>query len=376
MPGASLAGSTEADVQVDLSAGHDSNPLLLSHEAPLLEGAPPAAAFTEVGLASRLTHQWNPRVGFFVAADGSGRFHAASLDEADSSRGRVEAGMATMIFSRGDARMTAALRASFGAERSTFVDPATGGIYFVESDPNVMTAIPDRFDANLSTLNLDLRLRTSSRLLFLLDTSLLREDYTEDYEEIPTLEPLDARRWLVRPGVRWSISAHLRLDVTGEWGGTHYDDLSALEEDGSTATGTRRRYESGGVRAALRVTPSDTWAFSLGFGATDRHDTHAGYYDTTGDTVFGSLSWNPGQHTRLGLRAIQSVYDYERATVDGTLNGDRRGGDTLRVAATVERDLVERLTLFGEAGTLRSNNLDPLYEYDRHWALAGLRFKL
>src|SRR5688572_18217332 len=106
VPGVSRAGATETDVQVDLSVGHDSNPLLLSSEAPPAE-ASPAAAFTGVSLGSRLTHQWNPRVGFFLAADGSGRFHAASLDEANSSQGRVEAGLATRIFSRGDTRLTA-----------------------------------------------------------------------------------------------------------------------------------------------------------------------------------------------------------------------------------------------------------------------------
>jgi hypothetical protein len=368
--------STDSSIQVEVSAGHDSNPLLLSEEAPVLPGNPPSAPFTQVGLGARLSHQWNPRAGFFMAADGSGRFHASSLDEADVSRGRVEAGLATVLLSRGAVRLSAALRGSVGAERGTFVDPETGSIYQVEGDPNVLMGIPDRFDVNVSALNVDLRLRTSPRILLQLDASWRREDYVEDYQEIPGLEPLDARGLTLRPGFRWNISDVVRLDVTGEWGRLRYDDLSALEEDGSLAPGTRRRYDSGGVNATLRVTPNERWGFSVGAGASDRQDVHAGYYDTAADAAFGSVSWLPVTGTRLGLRAAQSRYDYERATVDGTANGEKRGGDTLRVTATAERDLNERLVLFGEGGTSRADNPDPLYVYDRRWALAGLRFSL
>ncbi len=368
--------STDSSIHVEVSAGHDSNPLLVSEDAPLLPGSPSSAPFTQVGVGARLTHQWNPRAGFFLAADGSSRFHASSLDEADVSRGRVEAGLATVLFSRGGARLSAALRGSVGAERGTFVDPGTGSVYQVEGDPNVLVGIPDRFDVNVSALNVDLRLRTSPRILLQLDASLRREDYVEDYEEIAGLEPLDARALTLRPGVRWNITETVRLDVTGEWGRVRYEELSAIEEDGTLAPGTRRRYDSGGVNAVLRVTPAERWSFSLGAGASDRQDVHAGYYDTAADAAFGMVSWTPVTGTRLGLRAAQSRFDYERATVDGTANGEKRGGDTLRVTASAERDLNERLILFGEAGTSRADNPDPLYVYDRRWALAGLRFSL
>ena len=373
MPG--HAAERETRLQAELSYGYDSNPLELTDEVPLAGRSPSAAGFAQVSLDSRHSHQWNPRAGFFVAAAGRARSYGSSLEDADTSQGRVEAGLGMVLAARGERRLSAALRASYGKASSTFVDPATGEVYAI-ADPNSRLEIPDRFDSDVVSLNLDLRLRVSRNLLFMLDSGLQRSDYADDYDRISTLEPLDDRSYAFRPGARWQISPRVRLDLTAELGGTRYDELPALESDATTAVGTRRRYRSSGLRSAVRVDPTGALSFSLGVDMSDREDLHAGYYDASGIRSFLSAAWQPVERTRIALHISQASFDYERAVIDPTTNSDVRGGDRLRVVAGLERELHARLVLFGEGGSVRSDNEDPLYSFDRNWALAGLRFRL
>ena len=369
------AGESENRLAAELAYGYDSNPLELTDEVPLTSGSPSGAGFTQVSLDSRLSHQWTPRAGFFVAAAGRARSHGGSLEDADSSQGRIEAGLGMVLLARGERRLSAALRASYGMERSTFVDPATGEIYAI-SDPNSRLEIPDRFDADVTSLNLDLRLRASRSLLFMLDSGIQFSDYDDDYDRISTLEPLDDRTITLRPGARWQISPRVRLDVTAELGNVRYDELSALQEDATAATGTRRRYRSTGVRTALRIEPTEALSLSIGAGMSDRTDLHEGYYDSSGVISFLSAAWKPVERTRLSMHVSYSGFEYDRAVIDPATNGDSRGGDQLRAVAALERELHSRLVLFGEGGAVRSDNQDPLYSFDRNWALAGLRFQL
>lgn len=371
----SHAAERENRLLAELSFGYDSNPLELS-DAVAPTGRPAAGAgFAQLALDSRIAHQWTSRAGYFVSVAGRARSHGASLEDADSSQGRVEAGLGLVLVARGEKRLSAALRASYGMERSTFVDPATGEIYAI-ADPNSRLEIPDRFDADVTSLNLDLRFRASRNLLFMLDSSVLRSNYDDDYDEISTLEPLDDRSLTLRPGARWQISPRVRMDVNAELGSLRYDELSALEADATEATGTRRQYESRGLRTAFRVEPTKALSFVIGAGMNTREDLHAGYYDASGVSGFLSAAWKPVERTRLGMHVSQSSFDYERAVIDPATNGHLRGGDLLRVVATLERELNSRLVLFGEGATARSDSPDPLYRFDRNWALAGLRFQL
>jgi hypothetical protein len=366
------AAPAEVDLDAEVAAGADTNPLELSRE--VLPGeAIPSGMFTQVSAGGRLAAQWTARAGWFAAAQGRGRFHPARFDEADSSSGRLEAGLGFVLWTHGERRLSAAVRGAVGAERSTFVDPASGGIYLA-GDPNAPQPIPDRFDLNATTVGVDLRLRTSSRLLFLLDSSLARHDYRQDYDEVPGVDSLDGRSLLVRPAVRWDVTDIVRLDVTGEWGAVRYDELPSLDESAAPVEDAPRSYRSGSLRAALRVEPSSRWSFSAGVGTGRRDDVHAGYYDSQGDTAHGSVTWSPVEGLRASLRLSQAQVDYRHATVDNTVNGDLRGGNVLATSAIIEKDLFEHLTVRAQAARVQSSNRDPLYTYDRTWALLGLRY--
>lgn len=368
--------STDKSLEVAVSQGYDTNPLELNDEALISPFEISGAGSTRVNLDARLSHTWAPRVGFFVATQGQRRFFGSALDEADSSMGRFEAGLGLVLFARGTKKLSASLKGSYGMDRSTFVDPATGKMYVTLSDPNTLAPIPDRFNTDVSAMSLDLRLRLSRTLLFSLDSTLERQDYVEDYQEIPSLQSLDDRSLTVRPGLRWQISDTVRVDVSAEWNNRRYDELSALEEDATLAAGTRRRYQTQGLRAAMRLVPSSRLTLSLGLGGTARQDIHAGYYDSAGYTMFGSAAWAMTPKTQLGLHVSQAVFGYERATLDFASNGELRGVDMLRTAGSFQRDLGGHFTMFAEGGFARSDNVDPLYDYYRTWAHAGVKYRL
>lgn len=373
-----VAAPIEREIEMEVTRGIDTNPLELNPGVLPPGTGVPAGASTQLGLAGRLSHQWSPRAGYFLAARGQGRLHASSLEAADTAQGGVEAGLGLVLFSRGERKLSAGLRGAWARDRGTFVDPGTGEVYLAApaSDPNTLVPIPDRFDVDVTAVHLDLRLRTSPRLLMMLDTSLQRQDYVEDYGEAAGLEKLDDRLLVLRPGVRWQMSGRVRLDVSAEWGRRDYDRLSALEEDATLAAGTRRSYRQAAIQTALRVQPSKAWTFSAGVTGSDRRDRHAGYYDSLGSSVFATGAWSPSGTARLALHLSRAGYAFDQATLDNTPNGDLRGGQTMRAAASVERDAGGHVTFFGEAGTLRSDSHDPLYAFRRSWARAGLRLKL
>jgi hypothetical protein len=367
---------TNGSLEVSVAQGYDTNPLELNDEALIPPFEVSGGGYTRVNLDARLSHTWAPRVGYFVATQGQRRFFGSELDEAESSVGRFEAGLGLVLFARGTRKLSASLSGSYGMDRTTFVDPATGKMYVTLADPNTLAPIPDRFDSNVSTVSLDLRLRVSPTLRFSLDSSVERQDYVEDYEEIPSLQSLDDRALTLRPGIRWQMSDKVRLDVTAEWNNRRYDELWALEEDATLSADTRRHYQTQGLRAAIRMAPSESLVFQLGLGGTDRQDIHAGYYDSTGYSMIGSAAWAVTPKTRLGLHVSWAVFRYERATLDFVPNGELRGVDMLRTAGSVERDLGGHFTMFTEGGYARSDNVDPLYDYRRTWAHAGVRYRL
>ncbi len=375
-PRAAVGGTTDSTLQASVAYGYDSNPLDLNREVVTGPFEAPRGDYTLLDLDARLAHKWSSRAGYFLSGSGQSRLYSSSLEDADTGSARAEAGVGFIIFARGERKLSAAVRGSYGVERSTFVDPATGLTYVTFADPNTLVPIPDRFNIDVTSARVDLRLRTSRRLMFSLDSVLERQNYTDDYPDVPTLEPLDERTLTLMPGLRFDVSDRLRLEATATLSGQRYDALSALEEDATPAAGARRRYRTSGLRVAIRFAPREKWSFQAGLGGDSRDDVHAGYYDSTSVSGFVSASCDLSAVMRAGLRVSRASFNYDRATLDFASNGDVRGGDLLYAAATLERDFGGHLTLFGEMGTVRSDNRDPLYTYDRNWAHAGIRYRL
>ena len=361
--------AVDSRLQLDVVEGYESNPLELH------EGAEPAP-YTQASFGATLALQWSRRAGAFLRANGSGRSYASSASDADRLWGDLEMGLAVSPYRRGDKRLSLAFGGRGALMRSTFIDPATGQVYIVTPDPNTAVAVPHRFDYNSAAAFLDLRWRVHQRVLLALDTEAGRRHYVQDYTRSTGLDPLDDRSLTVVPGVRLDLTDLVGLDFSFEWTDRRFDRLDSLDETGGPVQDARRRYRYTGGLAALRLELSKRWTLRSGLRRTQRSDLFAGYYDSTGTFAFASSEFSATRGLRFGLDLSQRDTRYAHATVDGDPNGARRRGAGLRAAGRAEKDLGGHVTVLVEAGADRADDRDPLYQYDRNWAQAGLRLKL
>jgi len=369
VPSHAAAGRRDAGLTVTTSAGFDSNPLQLSES---LEGGP----FAQLSLDARFNDQFSKRVGYFMSAGARSRFHDSDLDDADVTQADAQAGMGFILTERGETRLSLAVGGGFALERSTFIDPVTGEAYEFSVDPNTFVPIPDRFSANVTRGFANLRLRLSDGLLLMLDSELARTDYTHDYEVVPGMEPLDDRSWRVRPGLSWRVGSKVRLDATFDWGHRSYDELSAVDESAVSVSGSQRAYRSAGSRLTVTVAPARNLDVSVGVLAADQADLQAGYYDSLATGGFVALAGAVTPTLRLTLSASQMTFDYDNATVPNDPTGVRLSSGAFRAAGRIEKSFGRHLMLFGELGTDRESNNDPIYAYQRNFAFTGLRFAL
>ena len=368
--GTAAAAQRNADLQMGLTGGYDSNPLELS------EGDE-AGLFSQLALEGALDVEWNHRVSLYGEMAGVARVYEHEVAGAEYGWADVRAGVAVVAVRRGQMRFTVAAGGSLGVSRATFIDPATGEVVLMGPDPNTIVPIPDRYDYDSRGVFLDLRWRLNAKLLLFLDSQLQRRAFTESYAEVPTLlQSLDDVTRTLEPGLRWQVGDRVSIDASAQWSERDYDELAALDQDGLEVAGTRREYRYTRYRVGVTVDPLSPWDVSVGAEGSGRDDTFAGYYDHLGAGAFVSAGYALGEKTRFRLHASQRGVRYDNALVDSDPDGPRRAGDLTRIVGRAERDLIRQLTLTIEAGTSRSDNKDPLYVYDRSWIQTGIRWKL
>jgi len=366
--GTSRAAEAKGGLTVDLGFGFDSNP----QELP---AGGPGGAFWEVDVHSRLGVTLGDRAGFFLGGSAAGRRHESDVDLADDQSAEIESGFAFTPYRRGGRHLSLRAGGRLGMYRATFVDPATGGEFLWGSDPATAVPLGARFDHNVAAGFLDLRFRSGRRVLWLLDGHVERRAFVNDYDAT-SLEPLDDRTVIVRPGARLLLSESVVLEVAAPLILRDYASLSALDAAGDAVLGVPREYRTTGLDLSVQVEPSKRWDLAFGLSGYDRADQHAGYYDSSGLVAFASVACFPGARNAFRLFASHSELDYTAARVDGAVNGVLRGGTVVRGRAQYERELAPRFSLVIEAGALRSDNTDPLYKYDQRWARSGIRFRL
>lgn len=367
LPGAVILAGPDAEIRLDVGHGVDSNPL----ELPAREGS---GSFTQLALDASIVGELGPRAGIFLSAGGSGRLYESGLDDGDSTSADARAGIALVPYRNGFRRLTLALGGTWGLYRSTFIDPETGQVFAYAVDPNTTVPIAGRFDFDSTGIFLDARFRIQPAVLLTLDTEMENRVFVEDYD-IDSLDPLDDRTVSIRPGLRWDVARTATIDLSIEFSERRYDALAALGEDAFEVEGTRREYRYVAYRAGLDLDPLRNLNLTFGVESTDRDDTHAGYYDSRGLSAFITTRYDLGEKTRFRLDLSNLDLRYQNAFVGADPDGARRGGDIVRIRGRAERDLTGPLTLFVEAVSERSSNEDPLYEYDRNLAHAGLTLR-
>ena len=366
------AVETTARVQAGVAAGYDANPLRVS-------GGSEGGGFTELRLDLALGVDLGDRTGLFVDLDGRQRRHVTDLSDADFLTARARAGFNWTPWRSGRRHLSLAGGGSYGLQRLTFIDRATGAVYEIVEDPSatppVIRSIPDRLDVDRAGAFLNLRARLSRRVRVFLDTALERNDYAEDYDGSNVLESLDHDRLTLTPGVRLILHsrARLTLSVTGTM--ADYDERLARDLAGDPAPGVLNEYRYITHRASLDLLPGRSWETSFGVNTVDREDPYAGYYNYGGTALFAFVKNSFTPRTTWQLFASYRELDYENATVSSAPDSEFRSSDAMRFVGRVEHSLTDSLLFFAEGGYQNSDSNDPDYTYERDWAMAGFRYR-
>lgn len=369
-----LPGPPAGAASHDFSAGGglvygvDSNPSELPDEAR-------SAAFTQGEFDLYLSPVTGRRFGFLGTASGARRYHESSARDADEGWADLRGGIAVVPYVNGSRRVSFAAGGTYGAYRTTLIDPLTGSVYEQPSATSGATPIPDRLDFESAGGFLDLRWQAGRNLLFYLDAESSRRSYVNDYDEAAGLHPLDDRSVSFEPGFRARFLRAVILDFSWNRTVRRYSELPALDEDAAEVPGVRREYLYSRYQASVKIAAGAKWELLAGFRDTDRSDEHQGFYDSLGKSSVVAVGCTPAERTRLRLTASRSALDYPNAPVGTNPNGETRESDVRRLVALAEQTLPGGLTVVVQAGREESDDQDPAFVYSRRWVQAGVKME-
>ena len=297
------------------------------------------------------------------------------LNSVIAAKADLRAGVKLPRIRAGRTRLSVSVGGLYQVRRSTYTDRLTGDIYEIVVDPvavpPVAVPIPDRFDSDTTGAFIDLSWRLNRRLRLFLDGGYERTDYVEDYTTTTALDALDFESVAVEPGFAYRVNDVLVLVGSVAWTSLDFDDQPALDEGGAVVAGVSREYRYLQYRLRAVVSAGRFWRVNVGWLGSDREDTYEGYYDFDGWAGFVSASRPLGPKTRIQMFLSEQRQDYASATVAGDPNGQTRGSDTRRLATRFDHNFHRHFGWFFEGGVQRTDNMDPIFAYDREWSSVG-----
>jgi hypothetical protein len=368
--GVASAGSFRAaesgsafELAVSLAAGYDSNPLRLA-------GRESGAAFSELRGAASGQLELGAGTTAFATGSVSARIHERSARAADASYWDLRSGMRWSRRGEGARRVDLTVGGRMTGSRATFTDRLSGEVYSFGG-----AAVGDRFDANTTGGFAAARWVPQRRLRLQLGAEYERRNYVDDYAAVGGLDPIDSSAWLATPRVRFLVSDTVALEAGADWSSRSYEALPSVDATGTPIAGSARRDRGTAWRLSVDARPSARWDLSAGVVAAGRRDLGAGYYESDGKSAFVLAGLKAGKLNRIQLHLSEQKLDYAHATVANDPNGAVLGSDALRALARFERTLRSGMAFTVEAGVQRTNNVDPLYAYDRDWIQTAFRYK-
>jgi hypothetical protein len=366
------AGDTETSWGVGLTAGYDSNPLLVARDGP-------SGAFSQLRLDGGLTRYLGETSSSALFMDGHAvtRTDESPTSDAGYDSGRARVGAAFSPRWGGRRLMISAGGRAFAYD-GTFTDRATGEVYEAgvvpPTDPPTTVAIPDRIDFESVGAFLNLRWKQSRRLKWSVETEWDRVDYVEDYGDTTDLDPLDYRAFTVRPGASFRLGDVATLGLQVALTDLDYDDRPALDKSGAEVPGTTRTYRYTQYRLSLGVVPAERWHLDVFLASGGRDDTFADYYDSVSRSGLVSLARALGRSSNLRLVASVRDVEYDHATVSGDPVDEIRARDERSFAGRFDRGFGPHLRWYVEGGREDSDSRDPVFSYDRDWMLTGIHY--
>lgn len=357
--GMSLAADRTWEYEIGAHTGYDSNPLKLPEDEK-------SGGFLEAEFEGELEVELSKRNDFYLDLGADARRYGSSVSDADTTAAQAEAGFKLVPYKNGSRWLVLDLGTRLRVSRDTFTSRRTGEVFEVDDGAGGDVRIPDRFDYNRVEGFADVRWRLSSRTWLYLDTAFAQKNYTEDYDEIPTVESLDYDSLYFEAGTSVDLTDAVEIELSAFRNDRDYDERSALDEVGDEVLGTTREYRYTGFDGKLRLRPEAAWRWTLGLGTTDREDLHAGYYDYTSWTARVATSGGIGAKTRLYLSTAFTDKDYDNSTVNSEVDGELRSSETWRLRGVLTRQITRRFDVKLQTELRSVDNANPLYDYDRN----------
>lgn len=378
---ATVAVAGEADLEIDLGFGYDSNPFL-SPEDPYFDQNSETAVDPERNPGPFVPLRFK---GAFPVGSGERRFVADLYLDADTYPGS-ERGNADEVFAKFSPGIEWSWERKGSSERSLWLAPflAYNDETYFDRDDGLGRRVAGedlsgRYSYAAPGLEIEYKIDPPSRFGYELSARVERRDY-ESVSAALSQDHLYVRLGLdaeVLLGGRRKLYLDYRYRLRA------YDTRPARNASGRALTSNPDlEYDYHDLGLTLRLPASAALDFYLDLDYRIREDGYVGYndYRRVGSRVRSVLERH-GRRLALAVRVYET--DYDNAFIfdlptdprDGSPNPHKRY-ETLQIEAEGQWPLGERWFLFGEYVYRDHVSEDPRWDYRRQQAAAGLRWKL
>lgn len=342
---------------LDIQSGVDSNPLLSPNEDEI-------AQYSSVNAKGDLGLMITDRHRLYIEADGHGDFYSGDFSDANRWDARVSLGVDSTERNEEWLHLKSHLRMDAQVYRRTYFDRATGLIQTFADEE-----IGERFDRNLGRIGVSLDARPFDLFRLRLDALGEQVDYVEDYELLG-LPKLDHRNAAAEVAIRFDFFETLGIEFAAPYERRFFEDKRSRDANGLELVDSDLEYEQFGGEVRLTWQPNSRWRAVASGGTDKRTDNGGGYYDATYLRYAFHLRYDT-RHQSARLALLRNERQYDTRVIEDVLVNEEEdlSRDSWRVSLRYEHRFPGLdefpLFLFGEASYITTENLNPLFAYDR-----------
>lgn len=356
-----LTHANAIELDGELLTGFDNNPFKLSDTLDHHDGW-----FIESQLRAK------QQLGDFrLRGSLENRFHEGSIDDADTSKIKVD-GRYRKKHTLFDKKATSHILLSYQDFNKTYVARSTGKIGTFS-----LQTIEDRYDYGTfgaearTSLTLNKQIRTGLRLNF------LHKNY-QDFD-LPGLSNLDYDQYRIRNDWNYRPSTSSRYTFVISGTQRRYDDKRQKTLAGLSIDGTDLEYDYFSVSLAHTYRYSSKLNSNLKFEYRERSDNGTGFYDTDLRKATARVNYITDEELSFGFSLMYQNLHYVHSVAIVESDDDNPGKEGYTMKFDVEKNLDTfqnmPVTVFSGIRFDDFNSNDPAYEYDRAQIFAGLQIK-
>lgn len=388
--GAGLAAEPDQEVRFETGLGYDSNVFLAPDKGffnpfsnALIEPRRKSGLFVPVSARAERAFDLG-RPTLTPALFFQGRFYPG-LRDADNHWLNFDADLELPLRKQGPYQDRLVLTPSIAYNREIYVDRETG---LERLATTTQESLADRFSYVRYGVEAALRVRTTP-VKYALKARLRQYDY----EEVPVLDPLDYRYYLLGAEGAYELVRGTILKLGVDYTVRDFDRRRARDLDGDPADGTDRRYTYYDVGLELEQKLARDWTLELGYHRLERRDNFVGYDDYSRNAYSSGLRYRDRERRLLKGKLTYWNRDYPRAFAFDQRSAVEPGSGRIflfpgKEYQTWEMELRGELplpgwrlwgghwALWGEGELIDQQSSDPRFDYRRQLISAGIKLTL